>query len=171
MSFSIQWAQISSHIQGCLFNPILIFISWHAILHKLQEPTYRNKRLIPEQYRPTHLFFTSRLDWADMAAQKFPWKIKIHFDCVSSRGSYFHLGIWIKNMTCEYYSLKAQFGKQGSDIFFYGNTKSLEENWLHKNALIKKEKRVRSYFGPIQGIHSLLPFIQQYLRGPSSLAA
>ena len=118
MSFSIQWAQISSHIQGCLMNPLLIFISRHAILHKLQEPIYPNKHPIANLYRPTHIFFTSRLDWANMPAQKFPWKIKIHFGCASSRGSYFHLGIWIKNSTCEYYSLKASLNsKEVAKVF------------------------------------------------------
>ena len=85
MSFSIQGAQISSHLQHCLMNPLFIFISWHAILYEHQEPTYRNKHQIPHQYSPAYIFFTSVVDWADMAAQKFLEKIKANFGLAGAR--------------------------------------------------------------------------------------
>ena len=71
MSFSIQGAQNASHIQDCPMKGVFISISWHAILHKLQKPTYRNKHLIPCPYRLANIFFTSVVDWADIADQKF----------------------------------------------------------------------------------------------------
>ena len=107
MSFSIQGAQIASHIEDCQINPSFIFISWHALLHELRDSTCPKKHPIPNQYRPTYIFFTSVVGWAYITAQKFPWKMKIHFGCASTRGSYFHLGVWITNATCEYHALKA----------------------------------------------------------------
>ena len=124
MSFSIQGAQIASHVQDCQINASFIFISWHALLHELRESTCSKKHPIPNQYRPTYIFFTSVVGWAYIAAQKFPWKMKTHLGCASTRGSYFHLGVWITNATCEYYSLKALLNsKEVAKVLFFFSSK------------------------------------------------
>ena len=49
-------------------------------MHKLQEPTYPNKHPLANQYRPIHIFFTSVVDWANMAAKKFLKILKLFLD-------------------------------------------------------------------------------------------
>ena len=121
MSFSIQWAQISSHIQGCLLNPFLIFISWHAILHKLQEPTYPNKHPIPHQYRPGYIFFTSVVDCTDMAAQKFLEISKLILAVRTLGEANFHLKSKSQIRPVSIILWKPDSGSKEWTVFFFSN--------------------------------------------------
>ena len=170
MSFSIQGAQIASHIQDCLMKGVFIFISWHAILHKLQKPTYRNKHLIPCPYRLANIFFTSVVDCADMADQKF---LEI---------SKFILAVWPLGEAIFALESKSQFDLLAS-LFespswearkwhtFFTATKSLKENGLHKMLQWRTKERKSKKLLRGQPTISIQIFLQHNLREPSSLAA